>query len=289
VRQHFTQKERDMETGLDYFGSRYFATIQGRFTSADEPLADQQPDDPQSWNLYSYVVNNPLFFFDPLGQWKEVPCSSGFYGGFCWIAEKKDTFESLAQQLGVPTKAIKKFFSYVDPNSIQIGQVFDVSGLWDSPNTPVVVTDFGGMTGVVDPQPKGPSAVDAVAAIGITAAAGVGGSGGAAAGGGAVSGILTTGFHLTQAALEHIMARHWASSNAIRTGKFTPGTTARELKNLINEAVHKATPQSSRYNRQVFEYDFGRTIGTTSNGVPTSRIRVVLDAAGKVITAFPIR
>jgi len=36
VRQHFTQKERDNETGLDYFGARYFASTQGRFTSPDE-------------------------------------------------------------------------------------------------------------------------------------------------------------------------------------------------------------------------------------------------------------
>ena len=55
----FTGKERDAESGLDYFGARYFAGAQGRFTSPDEPLIDQQPDGPQSWNLYSYVRNNP--------------------------------------------------------------------------------------------------------------------------------------------------------------------------------------------------------------------------------------
>ena len=35
VRQHFTQKERDNETGLDYFGARYYASMQGRFTGVD--------------------------------------------------------------------------------------------------------------------------------------------------------------------------------------------------------------------------------------------------------------
>ena len=39
VRQKFTQKERDNETGLDYFGARYFASTQGRFTSPDPMLA----------------------------------------------------------------------------------------------------------------------------------------------------------------------------------------------------------------------------------------------------------
>lgn len=47
----FTGKERDAETGLDYFGARYFSGAQGRFTSPDEPLLDQHPEDPQSWNL----------------------------------------------------------------------------------------------------------------------------------------------------------------------------------------------------------------------------------------------
>ena len=41
----------------------------GRFTSADAPFADQDPIDPQSWNLYSYVRNNPLVFVDPTGQY----------------------------------------------------------------------------------------------------------------------------------------------------------------------------------------------------------------------------
>jgi RHS repeat-associated protein len=72
VRQKFTSKERDIETGLDYFLARYYSSTQGRFTSADEPLADQNEDDPQSWNLYPYVGNNPLRFTDPFGLWKWI-------------------------------------------------------------------------------------------------------------------------------------------------------------------------------------------------------------------------
>jgi RHS repeat-associated protein len=64
----FTGKERDSETGLDFFGARYFSGAQGRFTSPDDPLADQSAGDPQSWNLYSYVRNNPLSNIDPTGQ-----------------------------------------------------------------------------------------------------------------------------------------------------------------------------------------------------------------------------
>ncbi len=66
--QKFTGKERDVETALDYFGTRYYSSAQGRLTSPDLPLIDQDPSDPQSWNLYSYVRNNPLKYVDPTGQ-----------------------------------------------------------------------------------------------------------------------------------------------------------------------------------------------------------------------------
>jgi RHS repeat-associated protein len=68
VSQKFTGKERDAESGLDYFGARYYGSALGRFTSPDEVFADQHPADPQSWNLYGYVRNNPLKNVDPTGK-----------------------------------------------------------------------------------------------------------------------------------------------------------------------------------------------------------------------------
>ena len=64
----FTGKERDAESGLDYFGARYYGSALGRFTSPDPsgPLA-QKPQDPQSWNLYAYARNNSLANVDPDG------------------------------------------------------------------------------------------------------------------------------------------------------------------------------------------------------------------------------
>jgi RHS repeat-associated protein len=67
--QRFTGKERDGETGLDYFESRYFSAAQGRFTSPDAMMG--KPEwvmDPQRWNRYAYVRNNPLKFVDPNGE-----------------------------------------------------------------------------------------------------------------------------------------------------------------------------------------------------------------------------
>jgi RHS repeat-associated protein len=66
ARQKFTQKERDNESGLDYFLARYYSSAQGRFTSVDP--GSFTPADPQNWNRYTYVQNNPLKFFDPNGK-----------------------------------------------------------------------------------------------------------------------------------------------------------------------------------------------------------------------------
>ncbi len=69
----FTGKERDTESGLDYFGARYYASSMGRFMSPDwSPPAATVPyaslGDPQSLNLYRYVCNNPMNAFDPDGH-----------------------------------------------------------------------------------------------------------------------------------------------------------------------------------------------------------------------------
>ena len=72
-RSRFTGKERDTESGNDYFGARYYASSMGRFMSPDwsakvEPVPYSKLDDPQSLNLYSYVGNNPLSAVDPDGH-----------------------------------------------------------------------------------------------------------------------------------------------------------------------------------------------------------------------------
>jgi RHS repeat-associated protein len=68
VRQ-FAGKERDSESGLNYFGARYYANQTARFTTVD-PVLDRAAAsaDPQQWNRYAYVRNNPLRFVDPDGR-----------------------------------------------------------------------------------------------------------------------------------------------------------------------------------------------------------------------------
>jgi len=75
---HFTGKERDSESGNDYFEARYYSSAMGRFMSPDwsakeEPVPYAQLDDPQSLNLYAYVENNPLLRADIDGHaWADI-------------------------------------------------------------------------------------------------------------------------------------------------------------------------------------------------------------------------
>lgn len=62
----YTGKELEAATGLYYYGARYQNPNIGRFMSVDPAGAD--PTDPQSWNRYAYVQNNPLKYIDPDGE-----------------------------------------------------------------------------------------------------------------------------------------------------------------------------------------------------------------------------
>jgi RHS repeat-associated protein len=65
----FTGKERDSETGQDYFGARYYRADLGRFVTVDPELNMKDAlVDPQRWNRYAYVRNNPLRYTDPDGR-----------------------------------------------------------------------------------------------------------------------------------------------------------------------------------------------------------------------------
>jgi RHS repeat-associated protein len=104
TRQKFTSKERDQESGLDYFGARYFSSMQGRFTSPDEfsggpvdvfaqgtdgsakqPLAYADIAEPQSLNKYEYCYGNPFRYVDPDGHQEKS-----------FIERLKDAFRDLA-------------------------------------------------------------------------------------------------------------------------------------------------------------------------------------------------
>jgi RHS repeat-associated protein len=112
VRQQFTAKERDSETGLDYLLARYYSSVQGRFFSPDEftggsealhsftTHASANPTfyadfaNPQSLNKYHYTLGNPLAYVDPDGH---NPC--------CMTDEDWKSFHEFVDDIG--TGALK--------------------------------------------------------------------------------------------------------------------------------------------------------------------------------------
>ena len=63
----FTGQMRDYESGLDYFNARYYSPAQGRFISPDPGNAGGDLKNPQTWNGYAFVANNPTTLTDPSG------------------------------------------------------------------------------------------------------------------------------------------------------------------------------------------------------------------------------
>ena len=70
-RMKFTGHERDA-VNLDYMHARSYLPWTGRFLSVDPTWESAYLELPQSWNRYSYVMNNPMKYTDPTGM--EMKC-----------------------------------------------------------------------------------------------------------------------------------------------------------------------------------------------------------------------
>jgi len=90
-------------------------------------------------------------------------------------------------------------------------------------------------------------------------------------------------------AMAHILERHGPESTAQGAGKYAPGTTEETIRGLIAEALRQGAPVADTQFRpaKLYDYSFPRVIGTTIEGAPTSRIRVVVGRDGTVVTAYP--
>ena len=173
----FTGKERDAETGLDYFGARYFGAAQGRYISPDwsaspQPVPYANFSDPQTLNLYSYVRNNPLNDTDPDGHCGAV-CAWGVR-----ILERPSIVTQPLAQLGArlspyADKAVTATTAVLTSLAAAYGEPNRNVSLFGAhsvglPGTPVLSQDAnpsGGQQQTVDPR-NTPSDADYVVSKG---------------------------------------------------------------------------------------------------------------------------
>jgi RHS repeat-associated protein len=132
-------KERDAETGLDYFGARYMSSAQGRFTSPDPlHILPQKLLDPQQWNMYAYVRNNPLRLIDPTGMYicsaSKDECKAFENSRKFDLKSKNEAVRNAAAAYGDPGKDNGVTVRYGDPGKGFNGNT--TVGLQQDPNNP---------------------------------------------------------------------------------------------------------------------------------------------------------
>jgi RHS repeat-associated protein len=99
-----TGKERDTESGNDYFGARYYSSAMGRFMSPDwaakaSPVPYATFGDPQSLNLYAYMRNNPLGGADPDGHC-DISCQFSIVMGIVHGIQRDGSVGAYAKNVG---------------------------------------------------------------------------------------------------------------------------------------------------------------------------------------------
>jgi RHS repeat-associated protein len=81
IRQKFTGYQKDSETSIDFAEARMYDNRYGRFTAVDPLLASGKSANPQTFNRFVYVLNNPLLLTDPSGlqvaQWYQPLSPNG--------------------------------------------------------------------------------------------------------------------------------------------------------------------------------------------------------------------
>ena len=252
----YCSQQYDSDLGLYYNRARYLNTGTGRFWTMDTDEGDNQ--DPLSLHKYLYGADDPVNLIDPSGN-------DGIDDFF--------DFTDYLPGFGVAFQKIRGQLAYND--------MLNANGYETLAEFQETHPGYLGLMTVGDS-----SAVQAAAAT--------------AAASGKLYVLIATSVtptgsggqfivELTQERLEHIAIRHFFSSTAQDAGKFASSIGETELRGLIAQAVTKGTVRANTGGRagQIFEFDTGTTIGENSSGAATSRIRVVVDPKGKVITAFP--
>jgi RHS repeat-associated protein len=134
----FNAKELDEETGLYYYGARYYEPRVSLWLSAD-PMQEKYP----GVSSYAYALQNPVRFIDPDGRCPD--CENDNY-----LIQKGDNFWNLEKKWGLQHGLLSEWNPGVNPNNLQIGQTIKAFGLGDTGQAVYVDNQFQFSTNAVN-------------------------------------------------------------------------------------------------------------------------------------------
>jgi RHS repeat-associated protein len=191
-RKGYTGHEYDVDTGLNYAGSRYYNSAVGRWISQDpvflalgnDPQTEEKTNqklqeilsDPQLLNSYSYARNNPLIMIDQSGEWPswgqiKTVAQVGWSLGKSYVQNKandvKNSYNSYNAYMATPEAqqksrdAAMSGMVYAGPIGgtdryvgFGVGSIKSVGGAGMLPNGLKVGQNFGGNYGkVIESKP----------------------------------------------------------------------------------------------------------------------------------------
>ena len=150
IREDYTGYQRDEESGLEFAEARYYNPTHGRFTSVDPLTASATIRNPQTLNRYSYALNSPYKFTDPLGL---IPGTTSACGSWCPGGDSGSfgsggAFDSIASMIGIDiyylVRRISQYQTAADDGNRQASITISI----------IVVLDRNGTVAVADNLPS---------------------------------------------------------------------------------------------------------------------------------------
>lgn len=146
IRKRFAGYEKDTETKLDFAEARYYNNQHGRFTAVDPLLASGMSANPQTFNRYVYVANNPVVLTDPTGMFIEAWTHGGALMNY-GTQFIDNPFNWIVQQAQQPQTSRVPSASEIVRNNLQRTLAQDTRERLSHLFSPMVTTLSGNTTG----------------------------------------------------------------------------------------------------------------------------------------------